>query len=93
MQPFPMKYASSLIDLFGLLALPVRLTAGHAVAVTQNVVLLRGGQERYLERGQSVDLDDIITTDANGRAQLPFRDETKIVIGPNFQLIIERVFG
>lgn len=94
MQPRFMRHALGLALLSGLFALPLPVGAepvGRVEGLTPNVRLVRGEQESDLQNGQTVVLGDVITTDASGRAQLLFLDETRIVIGPNSHLVVERV--
>ena len=94
MQPFCMRQISRFIILLVFLGLPATVAAdpvGQAAGIRQNVTLTRDGQEGSLQTGQTVFLGDVITTGATGRAQLLFRDETRIVVGPNSQLVVERV--
>ena len=91
--PF-MKDMLRLIAVVGLLALPGVLAAepvGQAVEVTQTVTLTRDGQDTPLRQGQPVALGDVIATGTSGQAQLLFRDETRIAIGPGSRLVIESI--
>lgn len=71
----------------GVLAEPV----GQAVDVQQSATLTRGGQASSLQTGQPVNLGDVISTGPSGQAQLVFLDETKIAIGSNSELVIEKI--
>lgn len=85
---------SYLIALIGLMIIPGVLVAnpvGQAVDVAQNATLTRDGEKGYLQQGQSVSLGDVITTGATGQVQLLFRDDTKIAIGANSELVIETI--
>lgn len=64
---------------------------GQAVDVKQNVTLTRNGQASSLQPDQSINLGDIISTGDTGQVQLLFRDETKIAIGSNSELVIENI--
>lgn len=77
-----------------ILILPVSVAAnsvGQAIAVNQGAFLDRGGQRFQLNRGFEIALDDVITTDASGQAQLLFQDETRVVVGTNSQLKVESI--
>lgn len=93
----PMGYVvqlSRLIAFVSFLAFPSVLAAnpvGQVVDVTQNATITRDGQQSYLQQSQSVVLGDVVGTGSTGQVQLLFRDDTKIVIGPNSQLIIESI--
>lgn len=48
------------------------------------------GGERVLDVGSDVFAGDAITTNSNGLAQIRFVDDTRIVIGPNSRLVIDK---
>ncbi len=68
--------------------------SGTAVAVVTATSAAGPGGDRPLEDEKPVYSGDKITTDALGRAQIVFRDDTKLVVGPNSSLTIDQfVFG
>jgi hypothetical protein len=63
--------------------------AGTAVAVLQQSILTAAGQQRVLLDGAPVAMGDLVQTGPRGQAQLQFEDDTRIVIGPNSNLVTE----
>ncbi len=65
--------------------------AGRAVKVTQTARVLAAADAsvRLLEVPGKVFTGDLITTDDQGEAQLEFRDDTRLVVGPNSRLSID----
>jgi hypothetical protein len=72
-------------------ALPAAATefAGTAVTVTQQANLSNGEGSQAMTQGMPVAMGDKIKTDSNGQVELIFTDETKLVVGPNSQMVIE----
>lgn len=64
--------------------------SGQAVAVIQAAAAEGANGNRVLEVSAPVFTGDLIRTDAAGEAQLRFLDETRLVVGPNSQLTIDR---
>ncbi|HUA55306.1 MAG TPA: FecR domain-containing protein [Candidatus Sulfotelmatobacter sp.] len=64
--------------------------AGVASAVNTTASGVMGGATRTLFIGNDVFRDEHIATDANGRAQLLFLDQSAVTVGPNAQIIIDR---
>lgn len=64
--------------------------AGVAAAVNTTTSGALGPATRTLFIGNDVFRDERIATDANGRAQLLFLDQSAISIGPNAELVIDR---
>ena len=63
---------------------------GAAVAVRNQVMASRPGQERTLAVGNRVFTNERISTGANGVAQLMFTDQTTLSIGPRSQVTLDR---
>lgn len=63
---------------------------GEAVAVIQQALIQSDGTRSVLEKGAPVLSGDIVQTNARGEAQLVFPDKTRIVVGPNSTLVLER---
>ena len=64
---------------------------GVAAAVRGGVELARGGAVGHVvESGESVYLEDAVTTDAKGALQILLLDETAFTIGPNSAIVINR---
>ena len=63
---------------------------GAAVAVIPNAVGELGGEQVTIIRGTQLFEGQTITTEPNGEVQLVFVDDTRMVIGPNSALQIER---
>ena len=64
--------------------------SGHAVAVLRTTSASGPGGERTLAAKGPVFSGDVINTDRRGTAQLLFADDTKMVIGPNSQVTIDK---
>lgn len=64
--------------------------SGTAVAVVTSTSAAGPGGDRPLEDQKPVYSGDKITTNALGRAQIVFQDETKLVVGPNSSLTIDK---
>jgi hypothetical protein len=69
---------------------PAEGRAGVAAAVNTTASGLLGGSTRTLFIGNDVFKDERITTDAGGRAQLLFLDQSAVTVGPNAELVIDR---
>ncbi|MEX0852778.1 MAG: FecR domain-containing protein [Bauldia sp.] len=63
--------------------------AGEAVAVVQSAAAEGAVGSRLLAVDGPVFMGDLVTTDAAGQAQLRFRDDTRMVVGPNSSLTID----
>ncbi|HSM40740.1 MAG TPA: FecR domain-containing protein [Afifellaceae bacterium] len=72
-------------------ALPAWATefAGTAVTVSQQANLSNGEGSQAMTQGMPVAMGDKIKTDSNGQVELIFTDDTKLVVGPNSQMVIE----
>jgi hypothetical protein len=64
--------------------------AGVTAAVNTTTSGAIAGNVRTLFIGNDVFKDERITTDANGRAQLLFLDQSAVTVGPNAELTIDR---
>jgi len=64
--------------------------SGEAVAVIKATAVEGAAGKRPLEVKGPVFSGDVVKTDRRGQAQLLFRDDTKLVVGPNSQLTIDR---
>jgi hypothetical protein len=64
--------------------------AGVAAAVNTNASGALGPDNRTLFIGNDVFKDERITTDAGGRAQLLFLDQSAVTVGPNAELVIDK---
>jgi hypothetical protein len=69
---------------------PAEGRAGVAAAVNTTATGLLAGSTRTLFIGNDVFKDERITTDAGGRAQLLFLDQSAVTVGPNAELVIDR---
>ena len=75
-----------------LCALPQSLAAqpsGVVIAVVQQSVANGETGERTLIEQAPVYSGDHITTGPSGQAQVKFRDDTKLVVGPNSMMVID----
>ena len=82
--------AAVLVASGGLTPVVAAEPAGEAVAVIQAAAAEGGAGPRMLEPAGVVFMGDIVRTDENGQAQIRFRDDTRMVVGPNSQLTIDR---
>jgi hypothetical protein len=64
--------------------------AGVAAAVNTTTSGRLGDNSRTLFIGNDVFRDERISTDANGRAQLLFLDQSAVTVGPGAELVIDR---
>jgi hypothetical protein len=64
--------------------------SGEAVAVVQATAVEGASGNRPLAVKGPVFSGDVVKTDRRGQAQLLFRDDTKLVVGPNSELTIDR---
>ncbi|MBV8167279.1 MAG: FecR domain-containing protein [Alphaproteobacteria bacterium] len=64
--------------------------AGVAAAVNTTTSGRLGDNSRTLFIGNDVFKDERISTDANGRAQLLFLDQSAVTVGPGAELVIDR---
>jgi hypothetical protein len=69
---------------------PAESRAGVAAAVNTTASGALAGSTRTLFIGNDVFKDERITTDAGGRAQLLFLDQSAVTVGPNAELVIDR---
>ncbi len=63
--------------------------SGTAIAVVQAAHISGAGGDKILAPEAPVYSGDRISTDAVGTAQIRFRDDTKLVVGPNSSLVID----
>jgi hypothetical protein len=64
--------------------------SGTAVAVLRNTAANGPGGDRTLETQGPVFSGDVVKTDQRGTAQIVFADETRMVIGPESQVTIDK---
>ncbi len=62
---------------------------GFVVAVVQRTIIDAKTGRRILLQSSPVYSGDRITTDNVGNTQIKFRDDTKLVVGPNSTLVID----
>lgn len=62
---------------------------GVVIAVVQQTIIDAKTGRRVLLNQSPVYSGDRITTDSVGNTQIKFRDETKLVVGPNSTLVID----
>jgi hypothetical protein len=82
--------AAVVVTIVGLAPALAQNPAGEAVAVTPSAAAAGGAGSRTLAVNGPVFMGDLVTTDADGLAQLKFRDDTRMVVGPNSELTIDR---
>ena len=63
--------------------------SGITIAVIQSASASGEGGQRVLQKEGPVFSGDVIVTGAIGEAQVKFRDNTRLVVGPNSKLIID----
>ncbi len=64
---------------------------GQVAAVSPGATLKTASGTVVLARGVRLSSGDVVMTDASGRAELLFDDETKVVVGPASKLVIDEV--
>jgi hypothetical protein len=64
--------------------------SGEAVAVIQSAAVEGASGNRPLKVKGTVFTGDVVKTNRAGQAQLLFKDDTKLVVGPNSELTIDR---
>jgi len=64
--------------------------SGEAVAVIQSTAVSGASGNRPLAVKGPVFSGDVVKTDQAGSAQILFRDDTKLVVGPNSEITIDR---
>ena len=64
---------------------------GQVISFKAGVTAQRGGQPVALGMKSPVDEHDVLTTDATGRAQILFDDDTTVALGSNTSLSLETV--
>ena len=68
--------------------------AGTAAALNPDVAASGAGGKRPLAIGNPVYMGDVLKTDARGTAEIRFVDNTRLAVGPNSNITIDRfVFG
>ncbi|MCB1542950.1 MAG: FecR domain-containing protein [Methylobacteriaceae bacterium] len=75
------------------LAAPAALaetTIGQATEVARNTLLDGHGARRAIERGDPVSANNTISTDAQGKAAFRFVDDTRLSVGPNSSVRLDR---
>jgi len=63
--------------------------SGEAVAVVQATAVAGAAGDRSLKVKGPVFSGDVVKTDKKGEAQILFRDDTRMVVGPNSELTID----
>lgn len=64
--------------------------AGKVTRLQNKAEILRGSQTLPLEKGTAIRVDDRISTGPNARVEITLRDETKLTIGENSELVIDK---
>jgi len=64
--------------------------SGTAVAVVQSASAQGAGGQRLLVVSASLFMGDRVNTGGVGEAQIRFKDQTKLVVGPNSSLLIDK---
>lgn len=65
-------------------------TIGEATEVARNALLDGQGARRPIERGDAVSANNTISTDARGRAAFRFVDDTRLSVGPNSSVRLDK---
>lgn len=71
------------------LASPMALAAAGKVLLVSGVAKVHGAKARTLQKGDEVEVGDVVTTDAGGRLQLLMGDGGRIVLQPDSSLRID----
>lgn len=64
--------------------------SGEAVSVVQSTAVSGTSGNRPLAAKGPIFTGDVVKTDEDGSAQILFRDDTKLVVGPNSEITIDR---
>ena len=64
---------------------------GTTAIATNTVIGALGAARRDLRRGDGVFQDERIATGANAKAQILFRDETALTMGPDSQVVLDKL--
>src|SRR5262245_12270369 len=87
MRPTPLR---TLMIAAGLgLASPVALAAAGKVLLVSGVAKVQGASERTLNKGDEVDVGDVVSTDVAGRVQLLMADGARILVQPGSSVRID----
>ncbi|MCB1540977.1 MAG: FecR domain-containing protein [Rhodoblastus sp.] len=65
-------------------------TIGQATEVARNTLVDGQGARRLIERGDPVAANNTISTDAQGKAAFRFVDDTRLSVGPNSSVRLDR---
>ncbi|MDR2893608.1 MAG: FecR family protein [Deltaproteobacteria bacterium] len=68
-----------------------REKVGLVLSLTPGVIATREGQQVALEQKSPVNGTDVLNTDATGRAQILFADDSSVSLGSNTTLVLEDV--
>ena len=79
-----------MLTLMGTAANPAEEDIGEALAVIDQASADGEVGERTLSVGAKVYLGDKVATDDQGQAQLLFQDGTRMVVGPNSELVLDQ---
>ena len=82
--------AAAILSLTGMAANSAEEDIGEALAVIDQASADGEVGERTLSVGAKVYLGDKVSTDGQGQAQLLFQDGTRMVVGPNSELVLDQ---
>lgn len=75
--------------MFAATAAPAAEGVGEAMAVIETASVSGQTGDRMIEVGAQVFVGDLVATDADGEAQLLFKDGTRMIVGSNSSLVID----
>ena len=84
---------AAFLAVFSAISAPAVLAqqVGTASAVVQGAEIRSAAGRARLVAGTALAMGDVVTTDAQGQAQLLFADGTRMVVGPGSRLVIDQI--
>jgi len=85
------RHLASALVVFFVSAVAALAQEGVVVAMTKPAQLTSAGATVALKQGDTVAMGDVVSTGDKGQVQIVFPDKTRVVVGPNSQLTIEKL--
>jgi len=87
---FAVALAATCLVLFGFVDARAETAIGEATEVARNTLLDGQGARRPVQAGDPVAANNVISTDTQGRAAFRFVDETRLSVGPNSSVRLDK---
>jgi hypothetical protein len=87
--PFRILTIAAGLGLAGGLASPIAFAAAGKVLLVSGVARVHGASERPLQKGDEVEVGDVVSTDAGGRLQILMADGARLVLQPGSSVRID----